>query len=170
MKPDFRDYDIHFSGLNLGEYRFEFEAGNDFFKAFDYSEFEDCRFKVEIMLQKTPSGLLLKFEIKGFARVRCDISGEPFDLPIDCKWDLIVKFSESYKYDGDDLLYLPHGENTINVASYIYETVILEIPMQKRHPALAEREDQIFQSFGDSDTTASPTDERWKKLEELFNK
>ena len=55
----------------------------------------------------------------GTVNVNCDVTNEPFDMPIDSSMDIVVKFGEDFNDDNEDILILPHGDYQLNVAQYL---------------------------------------------------
>ena len=45
----------------------------------------------------------------------------------------MVKFGQTYAEEGDNLIIIPEEEGEINVAWFIYEFVVLTIPMKHVH-------------------------------------
>lgn len=82
--------------------------------------------------------LELSFKHKGTVNVPCDLSNEPFDLPIKGKLKLIVKFGETFNDDNEELLILPHGEFQVDVSQYMYENIVLSVPVKKVHPGIED--------------------------------
>ena len=87
-----------------------------------------------------------------------------------------MKFGEIYNDDNDELLILPEGEHTLNVAQYIYEMLILSVPAKRIHPnidsfpealealeALSPKEQEVAEDL-------SQIDPRWNELQKLLNK
>ena len=122
-----KEYLIPFVGLKIGKHQFDYQIDNTFFKNFDYDEFNDVSVKVDIVLEKKSTMLELDFKHKGTVNVPCDVSGEEFDLPIKGKLKLLVKFGDAFNDENEELLILPHGEFQVNVAQYIYESIITNL-------------------------------------------
>ena len=135
---DLKEYLIPFVGLKIGKHQFDYQIDNTFFKNFDYDEFNDVSVKVDIVLEKKSTMLELDFTHKGTVNVPCDVSGEEFDLPIKGKLKLLVKFGDAFNDDNEELLILPHGEFQVNVAQYIYESIILSVPLRRVHPGVKD--------------------------------
>ena len=133
-----KEYLIPFVGLKIGKHQFDYQIDNTFFKNFDYDEFNDVSVKVDIVLEKKSTMLELDFKHKGTVNVPCDVSGEEFDLPIKGKLKLLVKFGDAFNNDNEELLILPHGEFQVNVAQYIYESIILSVPLRRVHPGVKD--------------------------------
>jgi hypothetical protein len=73
---------IPFIGLKLGKHQFEYQINKTFFDDFDFDEYESSDIKVNVVLEKKSTFMELAFKHKGTVNVPCDLTGEPFDLPI----------------------------------------------------------------------------------------
>lgn len=129
-----KEYNISFAGLKQGKHQFDYEIDKTFLEQFGYSDFNDVRQKVTINLDKKSNLMELFFKNEGVVNVNCDVSNEPFDLQISGELFLVVKFSDEFNDEDDELLILPYGEHQINVAHYIYELIVLSIPAKRVHP------------------------------------
>ena len=133
-----KEYTIPFVGLKLGKHKFEYQISNAFFEIFDYNEFQNSDIKVNVVLDKQSNLLELNFKHEGTINVPCDLTSEDFDLPIKGKLKLIVRFGETFNNDNEELLILPFGEFEIDIAQYIYEMIILSIPLKRIHPGIKD--------------------------------
>ncbi|HEX9980484.1 MAG TPA: DUF177 domain-containing protein [Flavobacterium sp.] len=129
---------IPFVGLKLGKHQFEYQINKTFFDYFEYDEYEDSDIKVNVVLEKKSSMLELNFKHKGTIKVPCDLTNEMFDLPIKGKFRLVVQFGDSYNDDSDELLILPHGEHQVDISQYIYEMIVLSVPLKRIHPGVKD--------------------------------
>lgn len=136
-------YKISFAALALGSHHFDFEVDRELFEAFvekeseEESEIMDAELDVEIELQRGTNALTLIFDIDGEVAVPCDRCLDECWVPIEFTDELSVKFTseeieESERYDGE-VLWLNKGEGEVNVAQYIYESVLLSLPYQRIH-------------------------------------
>ena len=132
------EYLIPFIGLKIGKHHFEYNIDKKFFDEFSFDEFESCAVKVNVVLEKKATMLEISFAHKGAVNVPCDLTGEQFDLPIKGKIKLVVQFGEEFNNDNDELLILPHGEHQIDFAQYIYEMIVLSIPLKRIHPGVKD--------------------------------
>jgi uncharacterized metal-binding protein YceD (DUF177 family) len=132
------EYLIPFVGLKLGKHQFDYIINKSFFDSFDYHEFENCDIKVNIVLEKKSTMLELSFKHKGTVYVPCDLTGEMFDLPVKEKIKLIVQFGEEFNNENEELLILPHGDHQIDVSQYIYEMIVLSVPLKRVHPGVKD--------------------------------
>lgn len=169
---------IPFIGLKLGKHQFEFQIRKAFFDSFDYHEYEDCDIKVNIVLDKKSTMLELSFKHNGTIHVPCDLTNEMFDLPIKGKIKLVVNFGEEFNNDNEELLILPHGEHQIDVSQYIYEMIVLSVPLKRVHPGIkdgtlkTEALDKLSKLSIKEQKKESKKEEdidpRWDKLKQLL--
>ncbi len=129
---------IPFIGLKLGKHQFEYQISKSFFEDFDFDEFEDSLVKVNVVLEKKSTIMELSFKHKGTVNVPCDLTGEMFDLSIKGKINVVVQFGEQFNNDNEELLILPHGEHQIDIKQYIYEMIVLSVPLKKTHPGIKD--------------------------------
>jgi uncharacterized metal-binding protein YceD (DUF177 family) len=169
---------IAFIGLKLGKHQFEYQINKTFFDHFEYDDFENCDIKVNLVLEKKSTHLELNLKHKGTIHVPCDVTGEMFDLPIKSSIRVIVQFGEAFNNDNDELLILPHGEFQIDVSQYIYEMIVVSIPLKRVHPGIKDgtlvspvldklKELEVKESKKEQ-IKAENTDPRWDKLKNLL--
>lgn len=164
-----RQYDVSFAGLKEGIHWFDFEVRADFFQAFDYNEFDDVKQAVRVKLNKKSNLLEFSLHSEGIVCVPCDVTGELFDLSTSNTLDLVVKFGEVYNDDSDEFLVLPLGEHKLNLSQYIYEMIVLSVPLKRVSPSGFN--EQEIQALENKTSYEEPrTDPRWDKLKELLNK
>ena len=173
-----KEFLIPFIGLKLGKHHFEYQINNKFFEIFDYNEFQNSDIKVNLVLEKKSTMLELAFKHKGTVNVPCDLTSEDFDLPIKGKMNLIVRFGEAFNNDNEELLILPHGEFEIDIAQYIYEMIVLSVPLRRVHPgikdgslkteALTKLKELAVKEKKEEKKEEENIDPRWDKLKQLL--
>ena len=131
-------YKIPFKGLKIGRHTFNYLIEKEFFDAYPYDEFIETKVDVEIDFNKKETILELHFVMQGIVRVNCDVSGEEFDLPVEGTYDLIVNFGNEFNDENDQILIIPHGEFELDVSQYIYEMIILSVPVKRVHPGVLD--------------------------------
>ena len=80
----------------------------------------------------------LGFKTSGTVNVNCDLTNEPFDQKVEGSINVIVKFGDEFNDDNEEILIIPHNEFELNVAQFIYEMIILAIPLKKTHPGIED--------------------------------
>lgn len=132
-----REYEIAFVGLKPGIHEFNYQVDDKFFADFKETDFDNCYASVKLTLEKNTSFMMLKFEVGGSVNVICDRCGNT--LPIDL-WDefnLVIKQVENPEEmneneEDPDVFYISRTASHIYLADWIYEFVMLSIPMQRR--------------------------------------
>ncbi len=123
-------YIIQFGGLPVGVHEFEFDVEDKFFKSIENSELQKANLQVKAILTKQNNLLQLQFEINGTVGIECDRCLKDFDYPITTEENLVIKFGEPEE-SNDEILVIREGEAEFDVAHYIYEYIILAIPVRK---------------------------------------
>jgi uncharacterized metal-binding protein YceD (DUF177 family) len=173
-----KEYLIPFIGLKTGKHHFEYQISNSFFEIFDYQEFNNSNIKVNVVLEKKSTIMELSFKHKGTVNVPCDMTNEEFDLPIKGKMKLIVRFGDVFNNDNEELLIIPHGEFQIDISQYIYEMIVLSVPLRRIHPgikdgslnteALAKLKELTVEKLKKEIKKEENIDPRWDKLKQLL--
>lgn len=173
-----KEFLIPFIGLKPGKHHFEYQISNAFFEIFDYNEYQDSNIKVNVVLEKKSTLLELTFKHKGFVNVPCDLTSEDFDLPIKGTMTLIVRFGEEFNNENEELLILPHGEFEIDISQYIYEMIVLSVPLRRVHPgikdgslkteALTKLNELAVKEEKEEIKEEENIDPRWDKLKQLL--
>ncbi len=177
MKP-LKEYTIPFVGLKIGKHHFDYQIDKTFFEHFEYDDFNDVDVDTTLVLEKKSTLLELNFAVSGKVNVNCDLTNEPYNQPVKGEFNLVVKFGDEFNDDFEDIVILPHGEYEINVAQYIYELIILSMPVKKIHPGvedgtldsdiLKKLEELSPKGLNDDEKTSEDIDPRWNTLKKLL--
>lgn len=135
---DLKNFDISFIGLKDGVHQFDYNISKEFFDFFNYEEFYNSNVNVSLSFLKKPTLFELNFEFSGSLEVACDITNELFQQPIATKIFLIVKFGDEFNNENDELLIIPHSDYKLNIAQYIYEAIVLAVPIKRVHPGVED--------------------------------
>lgn len=131
-------YSLIFKGLSLGAHCFEYVVNDDFFAQFEGSEVSRGDVRVEMEVNKQPAMLILDFRMEGDVEVACDRCLGEFRMPVAYEGQLLVKFTEDPPPDDGEVLWLHPVEGEVNLAQYIYESIVLSLPYQRVHPPDAD--------------------------------
>ncbi|PKG41246.1 YceD family protein [Psychroflexus sp. MES1-P1E] len=171
----FKAYAIPFVGLKVEQHRFDYKIDNSFFELFDFNEFNNADVSVDLELTKKANMLELEFEFTGHVNVNCDLTLEPYNQQISNHLSLVVKFGDDYNNDNEELLILPHSDYEVEIQQYIYEGIILGLPVKRVHPGVEDGsiKSEILEKLNElqpeQNTKQEDTDPRWDKLKELLN-
>jgi len=176
MKP-LKEFTIPFIGLKIGTHYYDYIIEKSFFEYFEYEDFNDAHVKVDVSLLKNTTLLELNFKISGTVNINCDITNEPFDQKIENEFDLVVNFGEEYNDENIDILILPHGAYEINIQQYIYELIVLAVPIKRIHPGvedgtlssdILEKLKELSPKLEDEEKEDKEIDPRWNTLKKLL--
>ena len=175
---DLKEFTIPFKGLKLGKHQFDFELNKAFFEHFEYDEFNDVDIKLNVLLEKMSTLMEITLAFNGTVNVACDVTNEPFDQPITGTYQFVVKFGDEINDENEDLLILPHGSYDVNIQQYIYESIVLAMPLRKIHPGIADGtlksdildklEELSPEASHDQEDEDENTDPRWDSLKKLL--
>ncbi len=177
MKP-MKEFNIPFVGLKVGKHHFEYEIEKAFFEYFEYEEFNNANVKVNVELNKKTTLLELHFKVSGVVNINCDLTNEPYDQVLENDFNLVVKFGEAFNDEDIDILIIPHGSYEINIQQYIYELIVLAVPIKRVHPGIEEGtlnsdildklEELSPKTKEDNDKEEEEIDPRWNTLKKLL--
>jgi uncharacterized metal-binding protein YceD (DUF177 family) len=136
-----REYEIAWKGLKDGHHVYEYDTDAAFFQPWIDSldpEMLTWKGKVTVDFLKDTSLFQLHFRIEGTYESICDRCGDP--LPIEV-WDehkLIIKLVDAEVEDPEsvedaDFTVIQRSETVIDLAEWIYEYILLSLPIQKLH-------------------------------------
>lgn len=177
---------IAYKGLAEGTHRYEWELDDRFFAAFEGSEIRGGRVHAEMTLERKSTMLELKFAINGQVRVECDRCLEECAVPVQWDGGFVARFGDGGEGNGGDgkgreefdgeLMWLNPGEGELSVAHYIYESVVLSLPLSRTHadcrPAGVRfiTEEEFERAERGSEMQKMADNPEWQKLGELRDK
>jgi len=172
---DLKNFDISFVGLKDGTHQFEYIIKKEFFDFFNYDEFSNSKVTVKLSFLKKATMFELSFNFNGWVEVLCDVSGEMFQQPISSAMNLIVKFGDEFNDENEDLLIIPHSDYKLNVSQYIYEAIILTVPIKRIHPGVNDGSlnSEVLNKLKeleikDQEDSNEEIDPRWNKLKNIL--
>lgn len=149
-KMDTYKVDLLSSSFKDGQITFDID--DDFFAAIDgmidrgnLNTTVDCRC----------TGSMYKFEIHSVGNivVPCDRCLADLELRIDTADELVVKLGEEFSDEGDCVI-VPEAEGVIDLAQYIYEFIVLSMPIVCTHEP-GKCDDAMMLEFSKHQTTRS---------------
>lgn len=172
-----KEFTIPYVGLKIGKHQFEYKVEQTFFEYFEYEDFNNVNIFVNVDLEKKSTLLELHFKISGWVNVNCDLTNEPYNQTIENEFDLVVNFGDEYNDEHIDILIVPHGTYEINIQQYIYELVILAVPIKRVHPGvedgtldseILEKLEELSPKLKENKDKEEDIDPRWNTLKRLL--
>ena len=133
-KREDSNFDIPFGGLALGAHQFDVKINDSFFKSIEYSEIKQGNITAEVKLIKESTMLLFNFYLRGYVELVCDRCLENYNQELEGTFKLIVKFAEEEEEISDEIITISHDKTNINLTHYLYEYIILLLPLKHVHP------------------------------------
>ena len=127
-------YDIAFKGLKEGKHQYEFDIDDKFFERFENSEVQKGKVKAEVALTKHTTLMILEMAVKGIVELQCDRCLENYFQEVKNNSNMYIKFGAEAEEMNEEVIVITHDQNQINVAQYLYELVILGLPIKHVHP------------------------------------
>ncbi|MEZ0608319.1 DUF177 domain-containing protein [Fibrella sp. WM1] len=177
-----RPYDINIAGLENKRYEYDFTSDKSFFQVLEQQLIGDGNVTTHLVLDKSETMIRLDFAIQGSVEQICDRSLDPYDESVDTHQTLYLKFADRNEELTDEIELIERNTQTINVARYIFDFIVLALPMKRLHPRFRANEDDDEESEGtliytSGSTTAADesneetpaVDPRWEALRKLSN-
>lgn len=184
----FDAYKIDLKGMKENTASYEYVLDNHFFETIDAPEVQKGKLTILVNIKRTVGFYELRFKTEGVVQIPCDRCLDDMDLPISSCDVLKVKLGDEYSEDGD-IVIIPEDEGFINVAWFIYEFIVLSIPIKHVHApgkcnkemegklkkllrTSAEEEDFEENKWNDSEESlqsSSEIDPRWNELKKIID-
>lgn len=147
-----RDLIIELNSLSAGSKNYEWQAGKEFFEAFENTDVLDADVHVNAKASKaSPEEILLDVELSGSLTVACDRCGEPVDMPVDGYYEFsVLHGSNLAEKDGREVL--EAVGSTLDLSQVVYDYALLSLPIQCFHEEgeCSEEVDNFFTSQQES--------------------
>ena len=172
------EFEIEFVKLKDGRHSFNYHLEKAFFEAFGNEDVLRAAVAVEANIEKFPALMNISLQMHGTLGVVCDRCLETIDLPVKAAYTVVCKLgaetetSDEMEEDSE-LVILSAHDFKINISHWIYESVLLALPMLKNCDNLTIKpcNKEMLKRLNElSDEGEESTDPRWEKLKELFKK
>jgi uncharacterized metal-binding protein YceD (DUF177 family) len=133
-----REYEIAWQGLKPGPHTYIYEIKDRFMLEREVDEsFSNWDARITLNFDKHENFFMLHFDVDGHVTVPCDRCGDDFQLRLWDEFDLVIKLigeeSEDIE-DEDDVAFIPRSETVIDISNWLYEFLMLSVPLQHIHP------------------------------------
>ena len=128
----FEQYNLVLKDIVGEKAKFEYTLDDVFFKKIDSPEVQRGSVTAQVSVHKTISTFDLEFQLEGSIIVPCDRCLDDMEQPIRHKEKLQVKFGDKFS-EEDEIVIVPASEGAINIAWFLYEFIVLNIPIKHVH-------------------------------------
>ncbi|ADQ78452.1 protein of unknown function DUF177 [Paludibacter propionicigenes WB4] len=110
----------------------EYDLDDAYFKKIDSPEVQKGNVKAKVSVHKKMNTYELQFQLDGSIIIPCDRCLDDMEQQIHYKEKLQVKFGDKFA-EEDEVVIIPESEGAINVAWFLYEFIVLNIPIKHVH-------------------------------------
>ena len=159
---------IQIVGLKPGSYAYKILLDGAFFSRYENDDFSDGEVVFEVIVEKTAQSTVINLDFKGTVKGTCDRCLGEMAIPVEGKGALLVKFGEEADSDNEDTIVIPSDATSIDLAQWMYEYVIVSLPMQRMHPEDQCDPEMVKYLHKESDEPEQKEiDPRWEVLKQL---
>ena len=183
-------YNISLKNLAPGKHLYQYDLDKKFFDTIDGEDVRKGKVNVELTVTKTASTFEFNFDLKGVIQISCTRCLDDMEHEVETHNKLIVKLGPEYSEESDEVLIIPEDDPEINIAWFLYEFIVLSIPIKhthepgkcnkamsmkyNKHRAVSAQDndpdDEMFDNdleINDEESTETNIDPRWDVLKEL---
>ena len=128
----FELYNVVLKDISNEMRMFEYDLDDEYFKKIDSPEVQKGNVKATLSVLKKLTTYELQFFLEGTVIIPCDRCLDDMVQPIHYKEKLLVKFGNTFS-EEDEIVIVPEAEGAINIAWFLYEFIVLNIPMKHVH-------------------------------------
>jgi uncharacterized metal-binding protein YceD (DUF177 family) len=169
----FDKYNVDLKGLKADTLEMEFDLDNAFFGDIDGDEFQQGAVKAVVTVRKNRDVFEFSFSLNGTVVVPCDRCLDDLEIDVATGNTLRVKLGDEYADEGD-IVIVPEQDGDLNIAWYLYEFIVLALPMKRVH-APGKCNQEMTGRLGkhsagaddDSREDADMVDPRWEGLKNI---
>lgn len=182
----FGQYNIVLKDITDGTRVFEYELDDIYFAKIDSPEVQKGKVRAKVSVVKKTAVYEMNFQLEGTILIPCNRCLDDMEQYIKHNEKIQVKFGTTYS-EENEIVIVPESEGSINVAWFLYEFIVLNIPIKhihapgecnknmvdklKRHITRQkdDTEDNSLFEIDDDDLTTedSQVDPRWENLQNI---
>ena len=168
----FDKYNVDLKGLKAATLEMEFDLDNAFFGDIDGEEFQKGAVKAVVTVRKNRDVFEFSFSLNGTVIVPCDRCLDDLEIDVATENTLRVKLGDEYADEGD-IVIVPEQDGDLNIAWYLYEFIVLALPMKRVHaPGKCNQEmtgrlGRHSADAGEDSREDSDIDPRWAGLKNI---
>lgn len=174
------EFDIEFVKLKIANHSFQYHVDRAFFEFFNNSEVLNADIEITVSLDRRENMLILNIDGNGFLTMQCVRCLNNVSFNVNPSHKCIYHLNHENLNSDDknpldlDVIYLKSNEFKINIAQYVYESFLTQIPMVV-HCELENNKlcDPIMLEKFNADSKSQnekETDPRWDVLKKLIDK
>lgn len=164
---------------------YDFDLNDEYFAKIDSPEVSKGQLSARVIVKQKNEVFDLHFAVEGTILIPCDRCLDEMEQPIRHTDTIQVKLGATYS-EENEIVVVPESEGSINIAWFIYEFIVLNIPMKhvhapgecnktvvgklKRHIARHKddtEDNSLFDINEDDNSDDTQIDPRWESLQNI---
>ena len=165
-------YKIDLKALTEDITPLQWELDDQFFRSLEDAQVQSGSLHVSGSIRKAVGFFELLLHTEGTVQVPCDRCLDMMDQPIEADLRLVVKLGAEYQ-EEDDIITVDESEGTLQTAWFIYESIVLAVPIQHVHQPgecnvlMSEKLRQLSAARSSDADAEEAVDPRWEALKNL---
>jgi len=146
-----KQFSLPIKGLKIGFHNYTFNLDDQFFTEFEQSPIQNSNLAVKLEVEKKSDHLALIIEFAGTVSTECNRCTDSINFPLDSNADILVKYDVDER-EEEEVIYIHPDAPEFNCAKFIYDMVILAIPMTTTCDDVTDKEcnpEIIARLYGD---------------------
>ncbi|MBN2805669.1 MAG: DUF177 domain-containing protein [Prolixibacteraceae bacterium] len=134
----------------------------------------------EVYLTRQSTLMILEMTVKGTVELQCDRCLEDYSQEVENSSKMYIKFGAEAEEMSDEVIVITPDENQLNVAQYLYEMIILGLPIKHVHPTnkkgksgcnpeMIKKLKEYLVEGNEAEEATEPEDQRWQALKKLLD-
>ena len=164
---------IEINKLKMGHNDLVFSLNDSFLKEMGSTEPMECEVKANVSIKRAEHLLELACRFDGTVILTCDICLDPLRLPLKNEFGLLIRLSETEKYDDDEIVYITPLTIDYDLSQFLFDNLMLSIPPRKTcsmggkecNSLVLEKMEKLKHEHDDE----TEVDPRWEKLKDIIN-
>lgn len=173
------EYKLPLRPLVIGTHKFSFRLTKDFFEQMESTDVRDGDILAEVTVEYTGDVYEIDMRCTGEVTIPCDRCLDDMQESIDAEYHIAAKYGDRYNDEDEALIEVPRSDSDLDIAHMLYDTVMLDIPIQHMHAdgqcnsamsdilnqhRVIDLQDSQEQGPQDTEGTDTPNDPRWDAL------
>ncbi len=176
------EYNLQLKTLPIGEYEYVYHLDDAYFEAIEATDVKIGDLDARVKVDKSAHNIEINFDICGEIGTICDRCLGDLTLEVKLENRLIVKFGKEYSEESDEMIIISEDEGTLNIAWFMYEFIVLSLPISRVHEEGECNEDMIslyseyvvsdideYVEEHDEEKEKKEVDPRWAALKNIFD-
>lgn len=170
-----KEFFLKIGGLSLGKHCSSIHCDKTFFDIAEMKELQNGDIQVEIEMRVEDKMSTINFHFSGFVVAACDRCLDPVQVPMNFSETLLVKQvehpEEFENQEDENIWYIDEREDKIDIFHFVYESILLAMPMQVIHPddenGHSTCNPDILKKIEELSNAREEIDPRWEALKNI---